>query len=170
MNRLLLGVVLGLAACGTASSSADRAIVAVGSPAPQYATQTLDGRPIALDSLRGQVVLLNIWATWCKPCREEIPALESLHRQHAASGLVIAGVSIDQSADTAKIRDYAQSLGASYPIWHDEDDRVSSTFLAIGVPASYLIDREGILRWRHLGPVKADDPALTAALTEALRR
>lgn len=155
-----------LAACGT--ERAARTPVAVGEAAPSYAAQTMDGTPIALNDLRGQVVLLNIWATWCKPCREEIPALESLHRTYGARGLVVTGVSIDAHDDTVAISGFARELGASYPLWRDADDRVSSTFLAIGVPATYLIDRDGILRWRHMGPVKADDPALLSALDSAL--
>jgi thiol-disulfide isomerase/thioredoxin len=114
------------------------------------------------------VVLLNIWATWCKPCREEIPALETLHQRHASEGLLIAGVSIDVSGDSAKIASFAQELGASYVLWHDPDDVVSTTFLAIGVPASYLVGRDGTLRWRHVGPVAADDSSLNAALKTAL--
>jgi thiol-disulfide isomerase/thioredoxin len=114
------------------------------------------------------VVLLNIWATWCKPCREEIPALETLHKRHTTAGLRIVGVSIDSPGEEGRIASYAQELGATYPLWHDPDNRVSTTFLAIGVPASYLIGRDGTLRWRHVGPVTANDPSLTAALTAAL--
>lgn len=142
--------------------------VAIGAPAPAYAATTVAGAPAALADLRGRVVLLNIWATWCKPCRQEMPALDTLERRHAAAGLTVVGVSIDEPGERDRIAPFAQELGASYTLWHDPDDRVSSTFLAIGVPASYLIDRDGTLRWRHVGPVTADDPALTAALREAL--
>lgn len=142
--------------------------VAVGAPAPAYEATTLDGAPVSLADQRGQVVLLNIWATWCKPCRQEIPALDTLFRRHAAEGLVVAGVSIDVQGDARSIGGFARDLGASYPLWHDPDDRVSTTFLAIGVPASYLIGRDGTLRWRHVGPVTADDAALTGALRTAL--
>jgi peroxiredoxin len=159
---------LGVAACDKGSGSQPSNAVAVGKPAPAYAAQALDGTPVSLADQRGKVVLLNIWATWCKPCREEIPALEELHQRHAAEGLLIAGVSIDQPGDSAKIVSFANALGATYTLWHDPDDRVSTTFLAIGVPASYLIGRDGTLRWRHVGPVKADDGPLNAALKVAL--
>lgn len=153
----------------TACGGPTRETVGVGAPAPTYASRTVDGDSIALADLTGKIVLLNIWATWCKPCREEIPALETLFQRHRAEGLEVIGVSIDAPSEAARLRPFVTELGASYPLWHDPDDRVSSTFLALGVPASYLIDRDGILRWRHMGPVRADDPALTAALTAALR-
>ena len=164
---LACGLGLGGGACA-AREEASRAVVSVGAPAPAYAAQREDGSPVSLAEHRGEVVLLNIWATWCKPCRAEIPALETLHQRHQAQGLRIAGVSIDVDDDRAKVREFAAALGASYTLWYDPDDKVSTTFLAIGVPASYLIGRDGTLRWRHVGPVTADDPALNAALATAL--
>ncbi len=152
----------------TACTQGEVRAVAVGAPAPSYAAERLDGTPVSLAELRGQVVLLNIWATWCKPCREEIPALEVLHQRHASQGLLVAGVSIDLPGEKPRVESFARALGATYPLWLDPDDRVSNTFLAIGVPATYLIGRDGTLRWKHMGPVTADDPALTAALTAAL--
>jgi peroxiredoxin len=142
--------------------------VAIGHPAPAYAARTLGGDTTSLAGHRGQVVLLNIWATWCKPCRTEIPALETLHQRHQAAGLAVVGVSIDVRGDSARIASFADELGASYALWHDADDIVSTTFLSIGVPSSYLIGRDGTLRWRHVGPVTADDSSLNAALTTAL--
>lgn len=159
--------VLGAGACA-AEGSASRTVVKVGQPAPAYAARVLSGPDIALDSLRGDVVLLNVWATWCKPCRQEIPALDSLHRAFAPQGLRVVGVSIDLEGEEQRIADFAKELGASYALWHDPDDNVSSTFLAIGVPATFLIDRAGVLRWRHHGPVTFADSALNAALATAL--
>ena len=150
------------------SSDAPRAMVSVGAPAPAYAAQLQDGTPVSLADRKGDAGLVNIWATWCKPCRQEMPALDTLHRRHAAQGLRIAGVSIDLDEDRAKVASFAASLGATYTLWYDPDDRVSTTFLAVGVPASYLIGRDGTLRWRHVGPVTADDGPLNAALKAAL--
>jgi peroxiredoxin len=178
LSRAVVGSLLiaacGVAACGVAACGgperAPRSVVAVGEDAPSYAAHTMDGTPVALADHRGDVVLLNIWATWCKPCRQEIPALEMLHRTYGERGLRVTGVSIDAHNDTVAIAGFARELGASYALWKDPDDRVSTTFLAVGVPATYLIDRDGVLRWRHMGPVKADDPALRAALDSALSR
>lgn len=163
----LLVTLVGAPGCGDRTGTRP-SMVSVGRAAPEYSARTLGGEPVSLANQRGKVVLLNIWATWCKPCREEIPALETLHRRHADDGLVIAGVSIDVGGDSAKIASFAEALGATYTLWHDPDDVVSTTFLAIGVPASYLIGRDGTLRWRHVGPVRADDSVLNAALATAL--
>ncbi len=167
MNLRTAFVALSIAgsACGT---GAEAAKVGVGHPAPAYAATTMDGTPISLADKKGEVVLLNVWATWCKPCRQEIPALDSLHREFAARGLLVAGVSIDVIDDTARIAGFARELGASYALWLDPDDRVSNTFRAIGVPSTFLIDREGVLRWQHMGAVTASDVKLRAVLDSAL--
>ncbi|MCC7000972.1 MAG: TlpA family protein disulfide reductase [Gemmatimonadaceae bacterium] len=160
-------IVMALGGC-TTEGGTSRTAVKVGQPAPAYAARVLSGPDIALDSLRGDVVLLNVWATWCKPCRQEIPALDSLHRAFAPQGLRVVGVSIDLEGEEQRIAEFAKELGASYALWHDPDDNVSSTFLAIGVPATFLIDRDGVLRWRHHGPVTYADSSLNAALATAL--
>lgn len=169
MRALLLVGAATLVACGAdGASRTPRTAVAVGAPAPVYTATTMDGKPVSLADHRESVVMVNVWATWCKPCREEIPALDSLYREYGSRGLLIAGVSIDVMDDTARIAGFARELGASYPLWLDPDDRVSGTFLAIGVPSTYLIDRAGVLRWRHMGPVRANDPALRALLDSLL--
>lgn len=163
---LFFGALLVQAGCSGEKGSFAR--IAIGEAVPAYQAVDISGLQVSLDDLKGDVVLLNIWATWCKPCREEIPALEALWQKHSEDGLRVIGVSIDQPGMEDRVRSFAVELGASYPLWHDPDDRVSMTFMAIGVPASFLIDREGILRWRHVGPVTAEDPALNRALEAAL--
>ena len=142
--------------------------VEIGQPAPRYAAKTLAGDSASIAGLAGKVVLLNIWATWCHPCRDEIPYLETLYEKHKASGFELVGVSVDARGQDAEIRDFVKTFQMTYPIWHDPDERVQSTFLAIGVPASYLIDRQGVLRWRRIGVIRASDTTLTHALTDAL--
>lgn len=163
----LLALLPLLAACG-GSGGDGPASGSVGAVAPAYAATRMDGTPVSLADHRGDVVMLNVWATWCKPCREEIPALDSLYREFGARGFIVAGVSIDVIDDTARIAGFARSLGASYPLWLDPDDRVSTTFRAIGVPSTYLVDREGVLRWKKMGAVHASDPGLRAALDSIL--
>ena len=161
-----LALVGALAACSTTAERPRGA--QVGKPAPEYSAVTLAGDSASLAGMRGKVVLLNIWATWCAPCRQEIPVLEALHGRHRAEGLEVVGVSVDAAGEEQKVRDFAKEWAMSYPLWHDPEERVSTLYLAVGVPASYLIDREGILRWKHIGPVRADDPTLTSALRAAL--
>ena len=165
MRRLtLLAAVAMAAGCG----GEPRPPVAVGSPAPRYAAVTLAGDSATTAALAGKVVLLNIWATWCAPCRQEIPYLQSLYEQHRGDGLEIIGVSVDARGEDEAIRAFATEFGMSYPIWRDPDERIQSLYLALGVPASYLIDRGGILRWRRLGIVSETDTTFTRALADAL--
>ncbi len=160
---------MALSACGGGDASTRISTrVAIGEPAPAYTAQQMNGTPVSLADHKGEVVLLNVWATWCKPCRQEIPALDSLQREFGARGFRVAGVSIDVITDTIAIAGFARELGASSTLWLDADDKVSSTFRAIGVPSTYLIERDGVLRWRHMGPVKATDPTLRAVLDSAL--
>lgn len=165
-RRRYLGVLLAsaLAAC----ASADSAVVEEGRPAPSYAAVDLHGDSVSLAALHGRPVLLNIWATWCAPCKEEIPYLQQLHEQHGAEGLAVVGVSVDARGEERKIADFAADMGMTYALWHDPDERVSAVFLALGVPASYLIDRDGVLRWRHLGVLRESNAKFQASLASVL--
>jgi cytochrome c-type biogenesis protein len=155
--------------CGTnADSIRAPGPVEVGKAAPAYRSVTARGDSVSLESLRGKPVLLNIWATWCHPCRDEIPELQRLYERYRGRGLEIVGVSVDASADEKAIADFARRYGMTYPIWRDPDERVSATFLAIGVPATFLIDRRGVLRWRKTGPIGANDTTLTSAIERAV--
>ena len=142
--------------------------VSVGRPAPAYRATTLEGDSISLGALRGKVVLLNVWATWCHPCREEVPFLQGLHERHAARGLELVGVSVDAAGEERSILDFARRYGMTYPVWRDPAERVSSTFLIIGVPASFLVGRDGTLLWRKTGPVSESDTAFARLLEAAL--
>ena len=164
--RATLGVAGAIVALGCGGDPVPR--VEVGYAAPRYAAMTLAGDSATTASLEGKVVLLNIWATWCAPCREEIPYLQALYEQHRQNGLEIIGVSVDARGQDDAIRGFVKDFGMTYPVWRDPDERVQSTFLALGVPASYLIDRGGVLRWRRLGTISASDTTLARALASAL--
>lgn len=160
-------LLLSLAACGL--GDIPRA-PEVGAGAPEYSAVDLAGDTISLASLQGEVVLLNVWATWCLPCREETPALQRLHERLSGEGLRIVGVSVDSRGETQAVADFVESYGVTYDIWLDPAEQIISTYRVIGVPNTYLIDREGIIRWKHIGPVLDDDPQLLAHLEEALQR
>lgn len=136
--------------------------------APDYAAVTLDGDSIALSDLRGEVVLLNVWATWCVPCRVEIPELQALHEAHGAQGLRVIGVTVDSRAASDDVVDFIDELGMTYDIWADPDHRVLNRFRAAGVPITVLIDRAGQIAWRHLGMFDRGDPELLRALERTL--
>ncbi|MGQ0643538.1 MAG: TlpA family protein disulfide reductase [Gemmatimonadaceae bacterium] len=169
LSRALGAIGLSLTALSSACGRAERAgQIEIGLPAPDYRAQTLSGAPAALSELRGRVVLLNGWATWCIPCQREIPALERLYAARRAEGLEIIGVNVDVSGAQERVRQFMATYTMTYPVWRDPDDIFSGVFRAYGLPASYLIGRDGILRWHQVGEVEPDAPTFRAALDAAL--
>jgi peroxiredoxin len=150
------------------SATGGPARVEIGAPVPTYAAVSLAGDSVSLPMLRDKVVLLNVWATWCHPCRAEIPELQALHTKYGEQGLNVVGVSIDGDDADESIREFMQEFGMTYRIWRDPGERVSAQFRVIGVPATFLIDRKGVLQWRWTGPVKPGDSTLTNAIERAL--
>lgn len=165
LSQALVVSALAVAGC---SGDAGVARVDIGAPVPAYGAVSLAGDSVSLAGLRGKVVLLNVWATWCHPCRDEIPELQALHERYATRGLELVGVSVDaESADDA-IRSFMHDFRMTYPVWRDPGERVSAQFHIVGVPATFLIDREGVLRWRKTGPIQPGDATLRQALEQAL--
>ncbi len=121
-------------------------------PAPEYGATTLDGEPVTLDELKGDVVMLNVWATWCIPCREEMPGLQALHEEFQSEGLKVVGVTIDdRSVTVPRLNDFMRSVGVGYTIWRDPDDRFARTFRTIGVPETFLISKDGYIVYQWKG-------------------
>ncbi len=158
------------AACsgGESGGSGSRARVDVGLPVPAYSATSITGDTVSLADHRGKVVLLNVWATWCHPCRDEIPELQALHEKYAARGLELVGVSVDTEGADESIREFMRDYKMTYPVWRDPGERISAQFHTVGVPTTFLIDRTGVLRWRKTGPIQPGDPALSSALEQAL--
>jgi cytochrome c-type biogenesis protein len=129
---------------------------------------TLDGDSVSLGSLRGEVVLLNLWATWCGPCRTETPYLQSLYEERSADGFRIVGVSLDVGNDTEQIAQFVEEFGVTYTILHDPQMRGMDLYQVLGLPATFLIDREGVLRWMRYGPILEGDPDFLGALEDVL--
>jgi len=157
---MLLGL---LSACGDGSGE-----LRLGEPAPEFAALTLDGGSVALSELRGEVVLLNVWATWCPPCREEMPAIESLHQELAPRGLRVVAVSIDRAGAEPAIRRFADEFGLTFDILHDPEQQAPRTFRTIGVPETLLIDRKGRLVHRWIGQIDPTLPRVREPVEAAL--
>ena len=120
--------------------------------APAYSFQSLTGAPLDADSLRGRVVLVNFWATWCLPCRAEMPLLEQMHRRHREAGLTIVGLAVDR-ASTASVAEFVRDRGVTYPIAHVSPS-VERVFGGVrGYPTSFLLDRTGRIRHTVIGPI-----------------
>jgi peroxiredoxin len=139
-----------------------------GEPAPSYRAESLDREPASLEKLRGKVVLLNVWATWCIPCRKELVDLATLHRQRASDGLTVVAASVDERGARDKVAEFVRQHQLPFAVWLDPDDRASRLFGVRGLPATFLIGRDGVIRWRRDGVVRLDDPELARALAAAL--
>lgn len=123
----------------------------VGREAPAFDLQTLDGERLALAELRGSPVVLNFWASWCIPCREEAPLLTTAAREYEAQGLRVVGIVYQDSAESA--RDFMDRYAQPYPGLLDPDGRTAIDYGVFGIPETFFIDRDGIVRSRQVGPV-----------------
>ena len=128
----------------------------VGERMPKAALNDLSGKPIAPGALAGKVVIVDFWASWCGPCKQELPALEALHRKYKDKGLVVIGVSVDSELDKAQA--LAKSLKLSFQSAHDAEHALAEQFDPPRMPSSYVIDQKGIVRHIHAG-FRAGDEA-----------
>ena len=140
----------------------------IGEPAREYAAVTLEGDTVSLASLQGEVVLLNLWATWCTPCRAETPYLQEIYEEHRDQGFRVVGVSMDTRNQADAVRMFVDEFGVTYTILHDPAMRGMDLYQALGLPATFLIDRDGTLRWLRFGPIPEGDPEFLAALDAVL--
>ena len=127
--------------------------VQVGSRAPDFMAMTLDAVPAprTLASYEGQTVLLNIWATWCTPCRVEMPSMQALHQEYGPSGLRVVAVSVDESGATAKIREFVRELGLTFEVLHDASGEIQQTYQLTGLPETFVIRADGMIIKRVIG-------------------
>ena len=128
----------------------------IGVKAPEFNVVTLDSVPQkkTLSDYRGQVVLLNIWATWCAPCRVEMPSIEQLHRAYGPKGLAVIAVSVDEPGMQPQIKSFAKEFGLTFEILHDpgaQTGEVSRDYQTSGYPETVIVGRDGIIRKKLLG-------------------
>lgn len=123
--------------------------LAPSAPAPDFTLRTLDGQKLRLGEQRGRVVMVNFWATWCGPCRQEMPHLNKLYEKYRSSGFVLLGVNVDD--DTRQAAGVASRLGVTFPVLPDADKRVSRQYDLSAMPSTVLIDRDGRVRYLHRG-------------------
>ena len=139
----------------------------VGNLMPTYTAQWLDGKPFDLAAERGHVVFLNVWATWCGPCRSEMPYLQSMQDLYAARGLKVIGVSVDEGG-TAGVSAFLAAQKIHYPSVIDPEGRIANILQTTVLPTSVLIDRTGHIIWKDAGMLTGPEASLTKALEQAL--
>jgi thiol-disulfide isomerase/thioredoxin len=134
---------------------------------PAYSYVSLDGEELSAESLRGKVVLVNFWATWCTPCRVEMPALQRMHERHGPEGFVVVGLAVDR-ASTEAVRTFVRERAVTYPIAHVGGDAEVLFGGVRGYPTSFLLDRSGKIRHTVIGPVApvSLEPAVRRLLAE----
>jgi peroxiredoxin len=147
-----LGIALAFALllAGCAESGADGARgIDKGDRAVDFTLKMLDGREVSLDDYLGSPVLINFWATWCPPCRAEIPDLEAAYQAHKADGLVVLGVSVQDKPEI--VDPFIDIMGMTYPIVLDTNAQVMNTYRLLGLPTTIVVDRDGVIVARHSG-------------------
>lgn len=139
----------------------------VGSQMPAYEAKTLDGAQFDLAKERGNVVFLNLWATWCGPCRYEIPELDRLNKQYGPRGFKVVGVSLDEGGPEG-VQEFIKQNQMSYPVVLDPDQKLANLFQTSVIPTSAVIDRKGKIVWKKFGAIDPHDEELVKAIESAL--
>jgi peroxiredoxin len=159
--RLILAAALAVAANTAAPAIAPLAT------APDFTLHTMNGPNLRLAEQRGRVVMVNFWATWCGPCREEMPQLNRLYQKYKGAGFVLLGVNVDD--DTRKAADVAGKLGVTFPVLLDTDKTVSKLYDLSTMPSTVLIDRDGKVRYVHRGYLNGYEDNYEKQIRELLK-
>ena len=147
MKRYLTSVIMGFVLLGLLGMAGRPPLL--GSPAPEIALKDLQGQEVRLSDLHGKIVLLNFWATWCKPCKEEMPAMQASYEKLRDQGFVV--LAVNELEDVEKVAEHIRTHRHTFLVVMDHDNRVANQYGVVGLPASFLIDRQGIVREHIFG-------------------
>jgi peroxiredoxin len=139
----------------------------VGALAPAFELNAAGGKSLGLAQLRGQVVLINFWASWCGPCRTEMPRLDALYRKYKAAGVTLVGVNVEPSS--ADAMNYLKSTPVTFPILFDTDSKVSKLYEVEGMPSTVILDRKGTVRYIHRGYKPGEEDAYLDQIRALMR-
>jgi len=140
--------------------------IEIGKPAPDFVLQDASGKTWQLSSLKGKVVFVNFWATWCKPCRDEMPSMEALNQAMAGQPFQLLAIVFNDDLDMAN--SFARRLGVTFPVLANPAPELTEAYMITGVPETFLIDANGILRHRFIGPYNWDTPEMRNLVQELL--
>lgn len=150
MSKVIAVLILLLAVLGCNSSSQSRPAALVGEVAPDFTLMNMDGEPVTLSELKGQVVVINFWATWCPPCREEKPTMEKLYQRFKDEGLMVLAVNVEENGHQV-VSQYLMNYHYSFPIVLDPKAAVQSQYGVFRYPESFVVDRDGVVVERIIG-------------------
>jgi peroxiredoxin len=138
-------------------------------PAPDFTLEDMDAKKFSLKDYRGKVVLLNFWATWCPPCRREMPSMERLHRKFKSQNFIVLAVNQMEGGDQVFTFTGGLELDPTFPILFDKDSSVSRAFGVQGLPTTYLIDKKGNVRFRAIGGREFDHPEVEKQILQLMQ-
>ena len=165
VSACLLLFIISLPACSTSEAPKP---VAVGKLAPDFTLSDISGQNTRLSDLKGEVVLVNFWATWCRPCREEIPSMAALNRLMAGKPFRMLAICIDQGGKDA-VNAFFRESGLTLPVLVDSDGSVGKLYGVTGVPETFVIDKKGVIIKKIIGPLNWSAPEVVNFLTDAMK-
>jgi len=167
-SRLSRGLRIGLlAGCIAVLASLSASAVEQGKAAPDFTLKSLTGTNLKLSEMTGNVVLINFWASWCGPCREEMPLLNALHKKYEPLGFSVLGINVEENVDAA--RGFMKDFPVDFPVLLDNTNQVSQRYQVIAMPTTVVVDRDGNIRYLHQG-YKSGDEAKYQKMVKTLVR
>ena len=139
----------------------------VSGPAPNFTLKSLDGKNLKLSEMRGDVVLINFWASWCGPCRQEMPLLNALHNKYAPLGFTVLGVNVEENS--ADARGFVSNFPVDFPVVLDNKNKVSRQYDVIAMPTTVVVDRDGNMRFLHKGYKSGDEKEYRKMVKKLIR-
>ncbi|MDH4043436.1 MAG: TlpA family protein disulfide reductase [Gemmatimonadota bacterium] len=168
---IAVGVVLGVIGFGVGAAlllTPEITRIEPGTRAPDYEVLSVTGDDtVRVSDFRGEVVLLNVWATWCGPCEQEMPSMERLQREMGPQGLRVVAISVDQG-DVKDVREWVAERNLSFTVLHDPSGRIQQVYQTTGVPESFVLDRRGVIVKKIIGATEWDHPAQKALFRRLL--